>query len=286
MRYVGREFTEEEVQWLKDTISGKADLGRSALSRQFCEVFNWRKPDGGLKEMSCRVAFLKMEKDGLISLPPCKFKPHKTRLFTQRSFLTLPRNDITLRTGELNLSFEIVGKEWSFLWNEYIDRYHYLGYTPLSGAQLRYFVRSGSEILALLGFGAAAWTVAPRDTFIGWDSETRKKNLHLIVNNSRFLKLPWIHGKNLCSKILSLAAKRLASDWEKRYNYRPVLLETFVEKERFSGACYKASNWIYVGDTKGRGKLDVKNEYKLPVKSIHLYPLSRKFREKLCEGRA
>jgi len=205
MRYVGREFTGKEIQWIRETISTETDLGRTALSRQFCEVFSWRKPDGGLKEMSCRVAFLKMEKDGLISLPPSRIKPRKSRLLTQRSLLTLPRHDITLCAGELNLSFEIVGREWSFLWNEYIDRYHYLGYTPLSGAQLMYFVRSGSELLALLGFGAAAWKIAARDSFIGWDSETKKKNLHLIVNNCRFLKLPWIHGKNLCSKVRKIS---------------------------------------------------------------------------------
>ncbi len=139
-------------------------------------------------------------------------------------------------------------------------------------------------MLALLGFGAAAWTTAPRDEYIGWDAETRKRNLHLIINNARFLILPWVHSKNLGSKILSMASKRICEDWVARYNYEPVLLETFVEKERFQGTCYKAANWICVGDTQGRGKLDVHNEYKLPVKGIYLYPLRKDFRKRLIEG--
>jgi len=144
---------------------------------------------------------------------------------------------------------------------------------------MRYFVKSEDGILALLGFGAAAWTCAPRDDYIGWDSGTRKRNLHLVVNNARFLILPWVHAKNLASRILSLCAKHIACDWYERYHYKPVLMETFVEKERFAGTCYQASNWVRVGDTKGRGKLDVHNEWKLPIKSVWLYPLRKDFRE-------
>lgn len=145
-------------------------------------------------------------------------------------------------------------------------------------------MKSDGQVLALLGFGAAAWKTEPRDNHIGWDAETRKKNLHLIVNNSRFLVLPWVRSKNLASKILSLVSKRICSDWQMRYNYQPVVLETFVERDRFQGTCYKAANWTYVGDTKGRGKLDVRNECKLPVKSVWLYPLRRDFRRMLIEG--
>jgi Domain of unknown function (DUF4338) len=174
------------------------------------------------------------------------------------------------------LVLEIVNRTTSALWNAYIDRYHYLGYTPLPGAQLRYFVKADDQILALLGFAAAAWKCAPRDDAIGWDSETRKKNLHLVVNNARFLVL--VQTKNLASRILSLAAKRIASDWRARYGYAPVLLETFVDTERCTGTCYKAANWIYVGATQGRGKLDSRHEHKLPIKSVWLYPLRKDFR--------
>lgn len=232
--------------------------------------------------MSCRVAFLRMHRDGHIILPVPQ-KP-QYRPGTRRTLLAEPQPEVWKKAGEYELEIDLVCKADSALWNEYIDRYHYLGYTPLPGAQLRYFARSGNQVLALLGFGAAAWKTAPRDEYIGWDAETRKRNLHLVVNNARFLILPWVRSRNLGSKVLSMARRRICGDWLARYNYEPILLETFVEKERFLGTCYKAANWIYVGDTQGRGKLDVYNEYKLPVKGIWLYPLKRDFRERLLEG--
>ncbi|HAM53768.1 MAG TPA: hypothetical protein DCP92_24890 [Nitrospiraceae bacterium] len=282
MRYCGREFTDEEIKLIQHLIVSIPGINRKKLSQRFCEEVSWRKPDGGLKEMSCRVAFLKMQKDGHIRLPAprrvlCKPAPKRT-LFAE------PQPVIQKKAGAYELQVEIVRKSDSALWNEYIDRYHYLGYTPLSGAQLRYFVKADDQVLALLGFGAAAWKTAPRDEYIGWDAETRKKNLHLIVNNCRFLVLPWVVSRNLASRVLSLTSKRIVSDWQERYHYAPVLMETFVEKQRFQGTCYKATNWIYVGDTKGRGKLDVQNEYKLPVKAVWLYPLRKDFRRRLIEG--
>ena len=161
--------------------------------------------------------------------------------------------------------------------NELIDRYHYLGYAPLPGAQLRYFVREGRELLALLGFSAAAWAVAPRDRFIGWENSVRKERLRFVVNNSRFLILPWIHSKCLASRVLATATRRLSDDWWKRYNYRPALVETFVEKDRFAGTSYKAANWICVGETKGRGKLDRKHEKPVPVKTVWLLSPGKEF---------
>jgi hypothetical protein len=231
--------------------------------------------------MSCRVALLKMHGEGLIALPAPKRTLNKARIHTQRSFLTLPKPSIRKKAREYALYLEVVQRQGLKLWNEFIDRYHYLGYSPLPGAQIRYFVKDQDEILALLGFSAAAWKTAPRDTFIGWDAHTRKENLHRVVNNSRFLVLPWVQSKNLASRILALAAKRLRTDWQTRYHYRPVLLETFVEKKRFEGTCYKAANWIYVGDTQGRGKLDVRHEHKESVKAVFVYPLDRHYRDQL-----
>lgn len=284
MHYCGREFLKEEIQWIDRQIVEVPGITRQELSRRFCKKTNWRKPDGGLKDMSCRVAFLKMDKDGLIKLPAPKRAYFKPGTNMKRTSRCREQPEIVKPAGQLNPVLELVQKSQSALWNEFIDRYHYLGYKALPGAQLRYFVKSDGKTLALLGFGAAAWKTAPRDQYIGWDAETRKNNLHLIVNNARFLILPWVISKNLGSKILSTASRRLASDWENRYSYRPQLLETFVEKKRFAGTCYKAANWICVGETKGRGKLDVKNECKLPVKSVWLYPLSRDFRKKLCRA--
>lgn len=281
MRYCGREFTKEEIQWIKDTISENPDMMRVTLSRLFCETFHWRKPDGGLKDMSCRVAHLRMERDGLIQLPPRKGHHNKPRKHVPRTLPALPQEPVHKKAGAFDLEMELVDKSWSALWNEYIDRYHYLKYTPLPGAQLRYFVRSEGQVLALLGFGASAWKTAPRDSYIGWTHEQRKKNLHLVVNNARFLILPWIHSRNLGSRILSMVSKRIGSDWFSRYRYRPVLLETFVQKDRFVGTCYKTSNWVCVGDTQGRGKLDRHNECKEPVKSVWVYPLVKNFRRYL-----
>ena len=285
MRYSGREFSKEEIIWINHFIKNTPGIYRQALSKRFCEEVNWRKADGGLKDMSCKVAMLKMEKDGLIKLPPRKRPPIKLHKYVTRTLFAEPQAEVTKKAGEFNLEFEIVGKGMSSLWNEYIDRYHYLGYKPSPGAQIRYFVKSDNKILACLGFASAAWKTMPRDQYIDWDAKTREKNLHLIVNNSRYLILPWINSKNLASKILSLTARRLANDWEQRYNYRPVLLETFVEKDRFTGTCYKAANWLYVGDTKGRGKHDFHNECKLPVKSVWLYPLIKNFRTPLTDDK-
>jgi len=283
MRYCGREFTETDIELIR-TLLESPGINRQKLSRLFCEATEWRKPDGGLKEMSCKVALLRMHREGHIILPSPQ-KPANNHLKKgKRTIFALPQPEVNKKAGEHVLQLVIAEKADSALWNEYIDRYHYLGYTPLPGAQLRYFVKSGTQVLALLGFGAAAWKTAPRDEYIGWEAVTRKRNLHLIVNNARFLILPWVRSKNLGSKILSMVSRRIVSDWRQRYNYEPVLLETFVEKERFLGTCYKAANWIYVGDTQGRGKLDVHNEYKLPVKGIWLYPLRKDFRRHLSEG--
>jgi hypothetical protein len=250
-----------------------------------CDILGWLRPDGRRKEMSCRVAMLRMERDGLITLPPPVKGNGNGRHQPRFTSGSEPQEPICLPAGRLGvLAFRIVDqRRGSSLWNELIERYHYLGYKPLPGAQLRYFVLSGSRLLAALGFGASAWKVAPRDRFIGWNSAARTANLHLVVNNSRFLILPWVTSRNLASRILSAVAKRLPGDWQQRYGYEPVLLETFVHQERFRGTCYRAANWVHVGETQGRGKLDRLHRNCLPVKAVFLYPLRRDFRRRLCE---
>lgn len=282
MHYSGRHFTEQEVQWIRDLIKSTEGINRATLSARFCEHFGWHKPDGSLKDMSCRVALLKMHREGLLTLPPAQRPFNRASKHTQRSPLTLPKPPIEKKAGEFTLRCEIVTARALRLWNEFIDRYHYLRYTPFAGAQIRYFVKEQEEILALLSFSAAAWKTAPRDRFIGWDATTRKKNLSLVTNNSRFLVLPWVRSKNLASRILALVCARLPEDWHQRYGYRPVLAETFVDKERFAGTCYKAANWRCVGETQGRGRMDRYNAWDQPVKTIWLYPLDRRYRELLC----
>jgi hypothetical protein len=173
-------------------------------------------------------------------------------------------------------------RQHSQLWKELIARYHYLGYKPLVGAQLRYLIHSTQGWLGALGFSAAAWKVAPRDRYIGWSTAARQANLHYVVSNSRFLILPWVRSSNLASKVLALSAKRIVQDWQQAYGFKPVLLETYVDRQRFRGTCYRAANWIYVGQTQGRGKLDRHHEHAVAVKDIYLYPLQHHFRELLC----
>jgi hypothetical protein len=181
-----------------------------------------------------------------------------------------------------HLRLEVVARKDSALWNETIDRYHYLGYKPLPGAQLRYFAYAGDRLLAALGFGAAAWKTGPRDVWIGWSREQRHRNLRGVINNARFLILPWIRVRGLASTLLSRVSGQLPGAWEQRYGYRPVLLETFVEAERFAGTCYRAANWRCLGQTQGRGKLGDHRIGQVPVKDVWVYPLVRDFREQLC----
>lgn len=287
-RYCGRQFSAEEIDRIRHLIASEPKRNRAQLSREVCDEFIWRRPDGRRKDMSCRVAMIRMDRDGLITLPPPERKNGNGRNRPRLTSVSAPRALVSLPAGELGkLEFHCVDRDTqknSLLWNELIERHHYLGYKPLPGAQIRYLVCSRHHLLAALGFGASAWKVAPRDQWIGWTAEQRKTNLHLIVNNARFLILPWIQSRNLASRILSGIAKRLAQDWESRYGYQPVLLETFVEQDRFRGTCYRAANWIHVGQTQGRGKLDRWAQRLLPVKEIFLFPLRKDFRQRLISS--
>jgi Druantia protein DruA len=283
MRYCGRDFSAPELALIRDLIAEDPTRTRAELSRRTCQTLHWYKPDGGLKQMSCRVAMLRMQQDGLIQLPPPRCQRPRPRL--QSSGQTDPQELIhqpVQALPTLHLKSVHPGQD-SRRWNEYIHRYHYLGYQPLPGAQWRYWVTAGETLLALLGFGAAAWQCAPRDRFIGWSHEQRQQNLPLIVNNARFLILPWVRSPNLASKILGLAARQLPDDWQTRYGYRPVLLETFVQKDRFTGACYQAANWTWVGQTQGRGKLGPAGKQSVPIKDLWLYPLDKHFRRVLAQ---
>jgi len=284
MRYCARDFTEAEIELIRKLLTTPL-MNRARLSRQVCAELGWRRDNGGLKDMSCRVALLRMQTDGLITLPPPRnpkpvaYQPYP---HIERAVLE-PATVPTIDLATLNVD-PVLTKADSMLWNAYIERHHYLGHQLMPGAQLRYFVRAAGHIVAALGFGASAWKVKPRDQVIGWSKDQRQRNLHLIVNNARFLILPWIHCKNLASRILALVSRRLPADWQARYAYRPVLLETFVEKQRFTGTCYKAANWQHLGDTQGRGKLDILHRNAQPIKSIWIYPLMRDFQRQLCNA--
>ena len=280
-RCCGRDFLPAELGQIRELLRLQPALNRVQLSRRICQDLGWINPAGQLKQMSCRVALLRMERGGLIQLPKALTRNGNGRTrpsLTSASAAPAPVDAPLARLEPLRFQNVQKGAD-SRLWNELIQRHHYLEYTPLSGAQLRYLVWSGSgRVLAALGFGASAWHLKPRDQFIGWSDGQRRKSLHLIVNNARFLILPWIHSAGLASRILSGILPSLLADWPRRYGYRPVLLETFVESPRFVGTAYRAANWICVGQTKGRGKLEKQNLRVCPLKNIWLYPLHPGFR--------
>ena len=280
----GRPFSGQDLEVIRGIISDKSAPCRAEIARRVCQDLCWLTEAGELKSMSCRVALLRLQDRGLLQLPRPRNGNGNGKPYSPSAEVIAPASELSGSAGGLpGLRLRLVDSRTdSRLWNEVIARFHYLGYTPLPGAQLRYLVEYDDGILGAIGFGACAWKVAPRDQWIGWTTQQRKSNLQRVVNNARFLLLPWVRVKNLASRVLSLSARRLARDWQERYSYRPVLLETFVEQPRFSGTCYRAANWTYVGDTQGRGKLDRYSERALPIKGIYLYPLSRKFRRELC----
>lgn len=279
-RYGGRDFDEAELRYIQRLVEQSPQLSRAALSRIVCEHLNWRQQNGDLKGVRCRVAMIEMDKAGLLQLPaPRTLSPALRNNAIAHTEKTQVSPNIECPVHQLSdLSLEIVGAKDTSLWNEFIDRYHYLGHKTLPGAQMRFIARANNQIIACLGFGAAAWKTAGRDRYIGWSAEARAKNLYRVVNNARFLILPWIHSPNLASKLLSLSAKYIQNHWFDRYGYQPVLLETFVELPRFTGHCYKAANWIHVRRTTGRGKMSRDHKVTMPKKDIWLYPLQKNFK--------
>lgn len=281
----GRIFTLTDVEIIRNVINCPSFTNRAAIAREVCKRLNWYRPNGQLKDAACRYVLLKLHQNNMIKLPHPRRNPFvKTNIiFTTQ---TNSRPPITDNAGKLKpLRFQLVTDYNQLkLWKEYIERYHYLGYKVIVGPQLKYFVSSHNEILACIAFGGAAWSVTPRDLWIGWTSQIRKQNLILIIDNVRFLILPWVKSKNLASMILAQASQIVAQHWQQQYGYKPVLLETFVDKQRFDGASYRAANWIYVGDTKGRGKMDRLNQYPSAIKKIFLLPLCKNAKSCLTNG--
>lgn len=280
----GRGFSPEIMMRIRQTVQEQPELNRAALSRLVCQWLNWRRPDKTWAEMSCRVALQKLAQRNLILLPLPRRVCHPRKPVQPSSVLS-EHEPLECELQELGL-LELVpvrgSSEQSRLWKEMIAGYHYAGYQPLVGAQMRYLIRCHKGWLGALGFSAAARQVAARDRWIGWSVPARRAHREELVCNSRFLILPWVKVKNLASHVLALCAKRLAADWRQAYGYRPLLLETYVEKERFNATCYRAANWIFVGCTAGRGRQDRECRSERSVKDIYLHPLSADWKRRLC----
>ena len=291
VRYCGRLFSAQELQLIRALIAADPSRSRAALSRlvwRAARLAPCQRPTEG-HELSRRDAAHAPRRLDPVAAAPPRGTLHRRRhgngtLHRRRTAQAEPQLPFVARVDALpELQVRpLADQREALLWREYVDRYHYLRYTPLPGAQLRYLVTSQGQVLALLGFGASAWKAAPRDRFIGWSVAQREARLHLVVNNARFLILPWVQVRNLASATLALISRRLPDDWQARYGYRPLLLETFVQSDRFLGTSYRAANWTHVGHTQGRGKLDVQRTHALPKKDIWLYPLRRDFRRRLC----
>jgi hypothetical protein len=281
----GREFTPVDIEFIKNTITIYWDKGRSYISRELCQHWNWRQPNGRLKDRACRVALLHLEQLNYISLPPRKKEKYNQN---KLDFNNVPDFSIAPLTGRIrdfgSLIIKMVRRtDKEKLWDYLVDKHHYLGNPGIVGSYLKYIVYLDDQIVACLGWGAAAWRVAVREQFIGWSEIQKKKQLHLIVNNVRFLMLPWIQVKYLASRILASNIKMLPSDWQAFYGHPIVLLETFVDISRFSGTCYLASNWIHVGYTKGTAKRGNRHFYHGQTKAVYLYPLTKDFKEQLTD---
>jgi hypothetical protein len=279
----GRTFTQADLERIRRAIVTADPPRRSEIARRVCRALDWTDVLGRPKLMSARVGLLRLHRAGLIELPaPSRGNGNGRRLVHGPEVWPEPR-PLAGTVGQLGgLRLEAVGEPHaSRLWNGLIARYHYLGYTPLPGAQLRYLIHHDGGVLGAIGFGAAAWKVGARDRWIGWDAPCREARLGRVLNNARFLILPWVGVKNLASKVLSLAAARVAEDFPARSGEPVVLLETYVQTPRFAGTCYRAANWRYVGETAGRGKCDRAHRAALPRKAVYVYPLTADFRAAL-----
>jgi len=286
-RFCGQAISKEQLSELVEIVTTFPKLSRAELANTICELFSWKRPTGKLKTVECRQFLERLDAKGIIDLPVRKkqyAKRSKTAVFRSRQANS--QATISVKLSELSpiLLTRVKTQEQRQLWYEYIDRYHYLGYQLPFGAQLRYFIKSGKTdaVLGCFQFSSPAWTMAPRDRWIGWNNEQRNRNLQKIINNSRFLIFPWVHVKNLASSVLALAAKTVPDDWQRCYGYCPVLMETLVDRKRFKGTCYKAANWLYIGKTRGRGRMDRENKrHGMAVKNIYVYPLTFRFRQEL-----
>ena len=283
-----RVIRQADLLLIRQLIEQEGDQGRSHISNRLCEIWNWRQASGRFRQIACRNLLRRLEARGLIKLPPqlCAARRAGYRNRTEAPG-GLDCAPLQGRLGEFRseLSVQLVeGPEPLALYRGLVGTYHYLGYQQAAGAQLKYLVYCQDRPIACLSFGPAAWKIRPRDQFIGWSDKARRQNLPRVVNNERFLILPWVDIQYLASFLLSKAVRRLPGDWSRVYGHAPALAETFVEKQRFAGTAYAAASWMCVGQTLGRGRNDRTHDQVAPIKTIWLRPLREDFRPLLCQA--
>lgn len=281
----GRYFSAKELYEVQETVRTFSKLSRTELANTICEFLGWVTPTGQYKIASCQQLLEKLEGQGLITLPA----KQKHKSYEKKGISFGPLTEAGPLVEGSVTDFKpidlkpVTNQAGIRLWNEYVHRYHTLGYKRPFGAHQRYFIvqEAGQKPLGCFLFAAAAWALQARDEWIGWTEVDRSLRLNLIVNNTRFLIFPWVRVKNLASKALSLAVKRIRNDWQDRYGYSPVLLETFVDPEKYRGTCYRAANWNFLGQTAGRGRTEMHNKRPFTRKHIYVYPLVADFRSYL-----
>jgi hypothetical protein len=285
LTYCGRSFSSDELALMRRAARDCAGLGITEIARTICEWLEWKRPNGRLKNHECRLLLERLHRDGFLTLPPLR---RSGRSGPRRVSIDLdipPSIRATIPDLE-PLRLTLVDPSRSPLWRQLIERFHYLGCPVPFGAHLRYFVESGDgRILACLLWTSPAWKIAARDRWIGWNTEQRARNLQYIVNNGRFLILPSVHVQGLASTILARSARQLPHDWRQHYGYSPLLLETLVDGERFRGTCYRAANWICLGQTIGGNRKDrLRKSNPKTTKLIFVFPLHRRAQQLLCLG--
>ena len=283
----GRSFQPEELDQICQTVESFPGLTRTELARTLCEHLDWRTATGRAKLDACHKLLEKLEKQGRVRLPAKRVYRTSPRGPVRRTYscATQPGPALECRLGELGeVSLEVVhSRARTRLWNEYVDRYHYLGFRRPFGCTVRYFVGCDQGLLGCVLLAGAAHSVACRDRWIGWGEGPRLRQLPYVVNNTRFLIFPWIRVKHLASHVLGQLARRVRRDWQHLWGYVPVLLETFVDPERFHGTCYRAAGWIELGLSSGEGRRRPGRRYTSTPKRVLVRPLVRDFRAQLCE---
>lgn len=284
LTYRGKTVTVEDAAFIQQLIDQNPCDSRRRLSVKLCQAWNWTQTNGTLRDMVCRGLMLTLHRAGHIKLPPKKLAPNNP-LAKRRApeKIIIDQSPIEQKLSAIKpLEFKQVRRSPAEkLFNSLLAQYHYLGYTQPVGEHLKYIVYAQKRPIACLSFSSAPRHIGCRDRFIGWSVPLRKTNLHLMAYNSRFLLLPWVRVLHLASHILGRISRMLAKDWQTLYNHRVYYLETFVDKERFAGTCYKAANWIYLGDTTGRGKDDKTHRPNRSIKAVWGYPLDKKFKAHL-----
>jgi len=288
LTYRGKRVTAEEVAFIRQLMDQNPGDSRWLLSKKLCQAWDWRQPNGVLRDMVCRGLMLALDRAGHIELPARK-RTLVNPLVQRKKPAPLALDPHPLRaplSEILPLQIQQVRRTpLEALCNSLIDQYHYLGYVQPVGEHLKYLISFQQRPVACLIFSSAPRHIGCRDRFIGWTPQVRQQNIHLLAYQSRFLILPWVRVPHLASHLLGRLSKVLAEDWQRLYQHPVYFLETFVDPERFQGTCYKAANWIYLGRTTGRGKDDHTHRPNRSRKAVFGYPLCRDFRRRLWEGK-